>query len=130
MQKYTNIFCLKNTEPKKGISLRKGICIDLKIGASLSSGLLFNKWFVKKLVIPRTKMLIATPAIIWSTRNVTTSAANMNPNPPPTKIAKINPIKLPKIEPKRAPANAPANSIPSIPMFITCLLYTSPSPRD
>ena len=67
-------------------------------------------------------MLIATPAIIWSTRNVTTNAANMNPNPPPTKIAKINPIKLPKIEPKRAPANAPANSIPSIPMFITATL--------
>ena len=53
---------------------------------------------------------------------MTTNTANIKPKNPPTKMAKIKPKKLPKIEPNNAPANAPAKSIPSIPMFITATL--------
>ena len=64
IEKYTKIFCLKRTGPKTGISLKIGKLIDLKTGASFNSGLLFKRWLVKKLVIPKTKILMATPAII------------------------------------------------------------------
>ena len=108
--------------PNTGISLKKGIFIGLKIGASLSSGFVFRKDEVKKLVSPRARILIATPEIIWSTRYFITRSACNNPNKPPTIIANIKPIIPPKREPNTAPEKAPTKSIPSMPIFIIATL--------
>ncbi len=65
--------------------------MGLKLPAAFRSWRTESQELLRKLVRPMVKMLMAVPAMIWSTRKRMASTARMSPSTPPVIMAATTP---------------------------------------
>ncbi len=92
---YTKNTWSKNIGPSTGMSARIGIRHDGTRAGALRSWASERTRLARNDVMPRARMLMTTPAMIWSTLNRMASHTRRRPSSAPTTIAPITPAHVP-----------------------------------